>query len=260
MEITFEAIGLEVANENAFNSLAEDAGNRGEVSRLSRRGGTLHGRCWKLGKGLEVWTLLYETADGEIFYADCRAGFRAKYEQFINPWVLTEFDEDGEAIVHGFIQNTSTEVLFQLQNLTEVGMSVFGQSVLKLGLCGLAYHAEVTAIKEKYWKTFDETVQNTAETEANEWCFSGEVLEFETLKNPQTGNELFWIYLNLGDFNLEILVNKRNFHGQELTVGSTLSGELWLQGHVLTENIKLYEGVDFSNGKADFWKHLRKRN
>jgi hypothetical protein len=260
MEITFEAIGLEIANENAFNSLAEDVGKRGEATRLSRQSGILHGRCWKLGEGLEVWTLLYETEDGEIFYADCRAGFRAKYAQQINPWILTESDEDGEAIVHGFIQNTTTEVLFQLQNLTEVGMSVFGQSILKLGLCGLAYNVEISEKKEIYWKTFDETVQNVAGTEANEWCFSGKVLEFETLKNPHTGNELSWIYLNLGDFNLEVLVNQRNFHGQKLKIGSTLSGELWLQGHILTESIKLYEGVDYSNNTADFWKHLRKRN
>jgi hypothetical protein len=139
-------------------------------------------------------------------------------------------------------------------------MSVFGQSVLKLGLCGLAYNVEISEKKEIYWKTFDETVQNIAGTEANEWCFSGEVLEFETLKNPHTGNELSWIYLNLGDFNLEVLVNQRNFHGQKLKIGSTLSGELWLQGHILTESIKLYEGVDYSNNTADFWKHLRKRN
>jgi hypothetical protein len=32
MEITFEAIGLEIANENAFNSLAEDVGKRGEAT------------------------------------------------------------------------------------------------------------------------------------------------------------------------------------------------------------------------------------
>jgi hypothetical protein len=260
MEITFEAIGLEINNENAFNSLVEDAGNRGEVSRLSRRSGVLHGRCWKLGSGLEVWTLIYETASGELFYADCRAGFRAKYAQQINPWILTEFDEDGEAIVHGFIQDTTTEVLFQLQNLTEVGMSVFGQSVLNLGLCGLAYNAEVSVKKEFYWKISDEAVQNLAATEANEWYFSGEVLEFEMLKNPHTGNQLFWVYLNLGEFKLEILVNQRNFHGQELKIGSTLSGELWLQGHILTENIKLYEGIDLSKTTSDFWKHLRKRN
>src|SRR4051812_13910288 len=120
MEIAFDAIGLEVTNETAFNNLAEDAGKRGEVSRLTRKSGVLHGRCWRLGEGLEVWTVLYESDTGEVFHADCRPGFRARFTQRINPWILTEFEEEGEALVHGFIEDTDVEVLFELQNLTEV--------------------------------------------------------------------------------------------------------------------------------------------
>ena len=78
MEETFEAIGIDVPSEKDFNHLAERAGDQGEPTQLCRRGAVLHGRCWKLGDGLEVWTVLYESGTGEIFYADCRPGFRAR--------------------------------------------------------------------------------------------------------------------------------------------------------------------------------------
>ena len=57
MDATFETIGLEVPSEKAINFLAERAENQGEASQLSRRGAVLHGRCWKLGEGLEVWKI-----------------------------------------------------------------------------------------------------------------------------------------------------------------------------------------------------------
>ena len=100
MNLTFETIGLEVPSEKAFNYLAERAGDQGEPTQLTRRGAVLHGRCWKLGEGLEVWTVLYESGSGDVFYADCRPGFRARYSQGITPWALTEYDEEGEAVVH----------------------------------------------------------------------------------------------------------------------------------------------------------------
>ena len=86
MDATFETIGLEVPSEKAINFLAERAENQGEPTQLSRRGAVLHGRCWKLGEGLEVWTVLYESGTGDVFYANCRPGFRARYMQRIGPW------------------------------------------------------------------------------------------------------------------------------------------------------------------------------
>src|SRR5215207_2575054 len=103
MEIAFDAIGLEIPNETAFNNLAEDVGRRGEVSFLPRKSGVLHGRCLKFGAGLEVWTLLYESGKGDVVYADCRPAFRARHAQKISPWVLTESDKDGKSVIHGFI-------------------------------------------------------------------------------------------------------------------------------------------------------------
>ena len=101
MNPTFETIGLEVPSEKAFNYLAERADAQGEATQHNRRGAVLHCRCWKLGEGLEVWTVLYQSGR-EVFYADCRPGFRARYIQKISPWALTEYDEEGEAVVHGY--------------------------------------------------------------------------------------------------------------------------------------------------------------
>ena len=125
------------------STIGSARGDQGEPTQLSRRGAVLHGRCWKLGEGLEVWTVLYESGTGDIFYADCRPGFRARYTQRISPWALTEYDEEGEAVIHGYCDGTDTEVLFELQNLTEVGAAGFRAPALHVGLCGLAYRARV---------------------------------------------------------------------------------------------------------------------
>src|SRR5438552_2056478 len=140
MNATFETIGLEVPSEKAFNFLAERAGDQGEPTQLSRRGAVIHGRCWKLGEGLEVWTVLYESGTGDVFYANCRPGFRARYTQRITPWALTEYDEEGEAVIHGYAEGTETDVLFELQNLTEVGSS---------GFCACAMKARIALIQSE---------------------------------------------------------------------------------------------------------------
>ena len=62
MDATFETIGLEVPSEKAINFLAERAENQGEPTQLLRRGAVLHGRCWKLGEGLEQVELTEEAA------------------------------------------------------------------------------------------------------------------------------------------------------------------------------------------------------
>jgi hypothetical protein len=262
MEETFEAIGLDVPSERDFNHLAERAGDQGEPSQLLRRGAVLHGRCWKLGEGLEVWTVLYESGTGDIFYADCRPGFRARYMQRISPWALTEYDEEGEAIVHGYCDGTETEVLFELQNLTEVGFEGFNAQELHVGLCGLAYRARVCAREEKpRWKALEECAPARAGHE-NDWSLCGRVLSFKPLRNPLSGGELYWAYLDLGHFKLEVLINQRSLRGGALRVGATLAADVWLQGHVLDRRAlqSRYEGVDRSTRQAELWTRLRRRN
>ena len=262
MDATFETIGLEVPSEKAINFLAERAENQGEPTQLSRRGAVLHGRCWKLGEGLEVWTVLYESGTGDVFYANCRPGFRARYMQRISPWALTEYDEEGEAIVHGYCDGSDTEVLFELQNLTEVGTAGFRAKALHVGLCGLAYRARVCAREmHSRWLPLEQAAPSRAAHE-NDWSLRGRVLAFKPLRNPLSGSELYWIYLDLEKLRLEVLVNARALSGGKLAVGATLSAEVWLQGHVLDEQaLQLrYEGVDTRFSITSFWSRLSRSN
>jgi hypothetical protein len=262
METAFDAIGFEIPNENAFHDLAETVGQRGEASLLARKDGVLHGRCLKFGAGLEVWTSVYESGKGEVVYSDCRPAFRARYAQKISPWVLTESDRDGKSVIHGFIEDTDTEVLFQLQNLTEVGTQCLDETTLSVGLCGLAYRAGIFPKSDEYsWKSYDEAAVNVIEDE-NYWKAAGHILAFDTIRNPQSGSDLYWIYVRMGSANLEVLVNQRALRGRKPSVGGFIEADIWLQGHILKESAKRsgYEGVDWSTSAADFWKNLRKPN
>jgi hypothetical protein len=262
MDTTFQTIGLEVPSEKDFNHLAERAGDQGEHTQLSRRGVVLHGRCWKLGEGLEVWTVLYESGTGDIFYADCRPGFRARFAQRISPWALTEYDEEGEAVVHGYCSGTDTEVLFELQNLTEVGPNGFRASELYVGLCGLAYRARVCKRQMKsQWQPLEKIAPTRASYE-NDWSLTGRVISFKPLRNPLSGSDLYWTYLDLDHLKLEVLINQSALKGGPLTVGSVISAEVWLQGHVLDERAirSRYEGVDPVYSMASFWSNLKRRN
>ena len=262
MDATFETIGLEIPSEKAINFLAERAENQGEPTQLSRRGAVLHGRCWKLGEGLEVWTVLYESGTGDVFYANCRPGFRARYMQRISPWALTEYDEEGEAVVHGYCDGSDTEVLFELQNLTEVGTGGFRARDLHVGLCGLAYRARVcTREMNSRWLPLEKAAPSRAAHE-NDWILRGRVLAFKPLRNPLSGSELYWIYLDLEKLKLEVLVNARALAGGKLQAGATLSAEVWLQGHVLDEQaLRLrYEGVDPSYSTGNFWSRFSRSN
>lgn len=262
MDVTFETIGLEVPSEKAFNYLAERAGDQGEATQVARRGAVLHGRCWKLGEGLEVWTVLYESGTGDIFYADCRPGFRARYTQRITPWALTEYDEEGEAVIHGYVGGTETEVLFELQNLTEVCASSFRAHELHVGLCGLAYRARaLNRPLDARWQPLEKSAPTRAAHE-NDWSLTGRVIAFKPLRNPLSGSELYWIYLDLERLKLEVLVNARALRGCPLTQGATLAAEVWLQGHVLDERAlrSRYEGVDRAYATASFWTGLKRKN
>jgi hypothetical protein len=152
--------------------------------------------------------------------------------------------------------------LFQLQNLTEIGANVLEEKTLRVGLCGLAYRAEISReTTEPFWKSYDEIALNVVENE-NDWRLGGRVIAFDTLRNPQSGNDLFWIYVDLGELQLEILVNQRALHGEKLKIGAFIKADIWLQGHILSEKIKrsLYEGVDWSTRTIDFWNSFKKPN
>src|SRR6185436_13015343 len=109
----FEAIGFEVADEHSYNLLVEYVETNGQRTRTQRGEAALHGRCWKLGDGLEVWSILFERGP-DLYYADCRPAYRSRYVRTILPWELVEYDEDGEAIVRGAVPG-APEIVFELQ-------------------------------------------------------------------------------------------------------------------------------------------------
>ncbi|HEY6331701.1 MAG TPA: hypothetical protein VI756_20410 [Blastocatellia bacterium] len=137
----FEAIGFEIPDEESYNALAEHAEKTGQRSCAYRGSATIHGRCWKIGHGLEVWSVLYETAS-DLYCADCRPAFRSRYVHKIHPWEMAEYCEDGEALVRGALGG-KTQVLFELQNLTEVKPHMLRNPHLRVGLAGLAFSVKI---------------------------------------------------------------------------------------------------------------------
>jgi hypothetical protein len=98
----------------------------------------------------------------------------------------------------------------------------------------------------------------------NDWSLCGKVLDFEPLRNSFSGNELYWLYLDLGELKLEVLVNQRTLNNKKLRVGSFIRADIWLQGHIsnlnASRNLFLYEGVDWNTRTVDFWKTFKRPN
>jgi hypothetical protein len=257
----FESIGFEIDDEDSYNLLAEHTETSGERSRIHRIDATLHGRCWKLGYGLEVWSILRER-HSEIYYADCRPSFRSRYVRVIQPWELIEYDEDGEAIVQGSVQG-GAEVVFELQNLTELNPHIFRETKLRVGLAGLAYTAQVQPPQDRIYR-FDlaeQLPEFAGEACENDYIIAGRVLAWREIKNPITSTVLVWIYVDAAKIRLEILTSARALRGQ-LKNGTWIAANVWLQGHVLEEAeiTARYEGVDHDYETSDFWAPLRRDN
>jgi len=260
----FEAIGFEVADEETYTSLAEYAENSGERSYIHRRDATLHGRCWKIGGGLEVWSVLYER-DGDLFYADCRPAFRSRYVHPLRGWELIEYDEDGEAIMHGRAQEDA-EIIFELQNLTELDPKIFRESQLQVALAGLAYSVQTfpassSDILPYRFDLAEEIPRYRDNACENDYLISGSVLAWREFQNPLTSSPLVWAYVDAGAIRLELLANRHALTGKP-AIGSWITANVWLQGHLLDtkEIFARYEGVDRSSEASDFWAGLRRGN
>src|SRR5262245_29941088 len=145
----FHAIGFKIADEASYQALAEEAQQRGMASKARREQGVLHGFCWSVGSGLEVWTMLYESKDG-LFYADCRPAFRARHVFNLYPWEIAEYEEDGEAVARGGVVNSGVEIVFELQNLTEVDLSRLRERMIIASVSGLTYCAREMSKSNSY--------------------------------------------------------------------------------------------------------------
>jgi hypothetical protein len=110
------------------------------------------------------------------------------------------------------------------------------------------------------WLPLERAVPSRAAHE-NDWILRGQVIRFKPLRNPLSGSELYWVYVDVGVFKLEVLVNSRALTGGPLYAGATLSAEVWLQGHVLNDGDlrSRYEGIDRSTN-ANFWSRFSRAN
>ncbi|MEK6303847.1 MAG: hypothetical protein AABO41_24350 [Acidobacteriota bacterium] len=262
----FEAVGFEITDEDSYNLLVEDVEFNGQRSRVERQNAALDGRCWKLGDGLEIWSVLYEHG-AEVYYADCRPAFRSRYVRVLGPWELTEYQEDGEAVVRGAIRG-GPEIIFELQNVTELSQSVFRESHLHIALAGIAYSASVhprgskpEAATEPRFELAEQVAEFEEQACENDYIVSGRVLAWRELQNPATGSTLVWVYVDAGRIRVEVLASRAALVG-ELSIGALVSANIWLQGHVLEEAdiTARYEGVDRSYETGEFWTRLRREN
>lgn len=254
----FHAIGLRVTDQATYESLAEAAHQRGELSLARREQGVMHGCCWSLGDGLEVWTVLYETRGGK-FYADCRPAFRGRQLFHLFPWEIVEYEEGGEAWARGITADGDVSVAFALQNITEIDPRQFRDQPLIAAVSGLAYRAQ---INKRAGKPVFEPLGRRyprRDTADNDYAVRGTVLSWRDLTNSLTRCNVVWVEVETGSARLEVLLNRDALKG-ELKRGAWLSAEVWLQGHVLrAQDVRSrYEGVDFSTPRRTWWKKLRR--
>lgn len=257
---TFDAIGFKITDEASYQALAEQAHERGSLTQTRRDRSTIHGCCWKIGDGIEVWTVLKESNDG-LLCLDCRPAFRGRYLYALFPWEIMEYEDDGEAIVRGIVTGSDLQLIFELQNLTEVSLAALRDHPITANVSGLAYYARIDDRKG------EETLRPLTESsrrkvfEENDYLVVGRVLHWRTIRNPQTKSEVLWVYLQSGPVRIEVIVNRSDLRG-ELKVGARLTAEIWLQGYILSEREleARYEGIDVAISRGDYWNSLRREN
>jgi hypothetical protein len=254
----FDAIGFKITDEASYQALAEEAQQRGTMTRAKREQGVLHGCCWSLGSGIEVWTMIYESKTG-IYYADCRPAFRTRHLFSFYPWEILEYEEEGEAIARGQLLESEAEIVFELQNITEIDPNGFRERAITAAVSGLAYRARTIAkAGESYFAPLAKRYPRRKVAE-NDYAVRGRILSWREIKNPLTTSDLLLVDVDAGEVKLEVLVNRDDLKG-ELKRGGWLSAEVWLQGHILNEKDlqRRYEGVDHQLHRGNFWELLRR--
>jgi hypothetical protein len=254
----FHAIGFNITDEASYQTLAEEAQQRGTASKARREQGVLHGFCWSVGSGLEVWTVLHESKDG-IFYADCRPAFRARHVFGLYPWEIAEYEEDGEAVARGVVISSGVELVFELQNMTEVDLNRLRDRQITASISGLAYRARViTKTRDPLFAPLSERYPRRNPTEPD-YAVRGRILSWREIKNPVTTNDLILIDVDAGKLKVEVLLNRADLKG-ELKAGAWLASEVWMQGHILSEKDleARYVGLDRQVYRGSFWETLRR--
>ncbi|MCI0664760.1 MAG: DUF3881 family protein [Acidobacteria bacterium] len=260
MSEPFDAIGFTVTDEASYHALAEEAHLKGILSKSRRSHGVLHGHCWSLGSGLEVWTVLYESKEG-LFYADCRPAFRAHHVFNFFPWEIIEYEEDGEAVARVVTADSDTEMIFELQNLTEIDTNEFRERPLNAAVSGLAYQAHINSKKNTPSLQPLSSRSSRKKFSENDYALRGTILSWRVIRNPKTASDLICINVDLERITLEVLVNRNGLKG-ELKRGSFLITDVWLQGHILNEKEvqARYEGIDLEIPRGDYWRKFKREN
>ncbi|MFN0122782.1 MAG: DUF3881 family protein [Blastocatellia bacterium] len=268
----FNAIGFHVPDEPAYQALAEQAHQQGVSTKLQRAETTLHGYCWQLGDGLELWAMLHQSGEG-TFFVDCRPAFRARHLFRLHPWEISEYERDGEALVTGTADDTGQELIFELQNMTEMPPENLKDNLLMAAIGGLAYRVRVlsqpdtatgkgkAAAPPEHAFALTRSVSPRRRAADSDYSVTGQVLEFKRMRNEHTQTDLFWIHADFQKVRLELIVNAASVRG-ELRRGAWISAELWLQGHVLSQKElqSRYEGIDAEFSPGDYWLALRREN
>lgn len=256
----FDAIGFKISEEASYQALAEEAHLRGVMTRGKRERGMLHGCCWDLGSGVEVWTMLYETK-AEVFYANCRPAYRSSHLFSLYPWEIVEYEEEGEAITRGTILGRDHEVVFELQNITEINPVDYRDRAVTATVSGLAYRAQINAKPGKPTFRQLEKIYSRRKVLETDYAVRGKILSWREIKNPQTAMNLIVFDIDAGAVKLEVIVNRATLKGEPKR-GGWLSSEVWLQGYLLTDKDlrSRYEGVDLETPQDVIWQKLRREN
>jgi hypothetical protein len=259
----FRAIGFDVRDEQSYNWLVEYVEAKGLRTRVERGAAAVHGRCLRVGEGIEVWSALYEHGP-ELYYADCRPAFRSRYVTTIAPWELVEFDEDGEAVVRGDARTGHT-LTFELQNLTEIDKTTFREPRLRVSVAGLAYWLELCEQRGGRTPGAFEPASRPKDVSGTvcetDYVIEGKILASRALTNPLTGADLVWLFVDANVIRLELIAS-----GSALTtkprIGDAIAAGVWLQGHILSASdiCARFEGVDPEHQTASSWSSLRRAN
>ncbi len=257
----FDVIGFKLPDEASYQQLAETARQRGTPSTISRRNAIIQGYCWTVVEGIEIWTILHESKDG-VYFADCRPAFRNARSYEVASWEIIEFIEDGEALVSGRIQNI--DLIFELQNFTELNELVYNQPILTAHLSGLCSRLKIldTTLLPKITPLSPaQTSQANNKYAENDYLLQGKILSWRELLNPITQSKIVWLDVQVGELQVELLVNREQCNGT-LSEGAWISAEAWMQGHIICpqEQQSKYEGLDISIPVAEHWSVLRRQN
>lgn len=256
----FSAIGFNVTDQQSYQALAEEAHRNGTGSRVRRDRGTMHGYCWSVGAGVEIWTVLYETPEG-VYYSDCRPAFRAQHLFALYPWEIIEYEEDGEALARGLFSTGGMEILFELQNITEINPADYRERPITTALSGLAYRAQIQPRGRRPAFLPLEKLPSKKKALENDYAVRGRIRSWREIQNQRTKSDLLVLDVETDKLRLEVVTSRAELKGEPVR-DAWLTAEVWLQGHILTDReLRLrYEGIDREAPRDLLWQKLRREN